>query len=349
MRGFLIGLPLVVAVLGLPFVCSAKPLDEYIENVNKSRAEIAAFIVQDVDLSEKEIADTAGAALARIPTYIPAQDEIEYKDFSITVDNEWIGKSKRTYDSENDPEEKKKVLKSVSERLEAIAIKLRDLKNAKSRGASKDEEKQRLAEILNREEYNPAEIEDEGPVAKFYRSIVEWLRSLFPAMEPVDPQKPADFTYLRTGLQILVLGLAVALLGYVIFRFGPLIFKRFGTQVTPKKSRVILGEEIGPDATTDDLFSEAESLALKGDIRGAIRKGYISLLFELSQRKLIGLAKHKTNRDYLRDLTRHKDIRSDVSGLTVNYERHWYGRKEAPKEEWEDFKAGYRDALGRSK
>ena len=46
--------------------------------------------------------------------------------------------------------------------------------------------------------------------------------------------------------------------------------------------------------------NEAETLARQGEIRAAIRKAYIALLVELGDRKIISLAQHKTNRDYLR-------------------------------------------------
>ena len=81
-------------------------------------------------------------------------------------------------------------------------------------------------------------------------------------------------------------------------------------------------------------------------MRGAIRKGYIALLCELSERKIIGLSQHKTNRDYLKDVRKQNELYKNMSGLTNNYERHWYGFDSAEETDWEEFRNGYRKAVG---
>jgi hypothetical protein len=81
-------------------------------------------------------------------------------------------------------------------------------------------------------------------------------------------------------------------------------------------------------------------------LRGAIRKGYIAFLCELSDRKIIGLSQHKTNRDYLRDVRKKDDLYENMSGLTNNYERHWYGFDAAEEKDWEEFKVRYKQAVG---
>ena len=101
-------------------------------------------------------------------------------------------------------------------------------------------------------------------------------------------------------MEVVVIGLAVAVLLYV----GVILLRRFGRNRRPKvrkkkEARIVLGERLEPEATSTDLLSQAEALVRNGDIRGAIRKAYIALLVELGDRKLISLAQHKTNRDYL--------------------------------------------------
>jgi hypothetical protein len=34
-----------------------------------------------------------------------------------------------------------------------------------------------------------------------------------------------------------------------------------------------------------------------------------------------------------------------MSGLTINYERHWYGFEDARETDWEEFKNGYQKAI----
>ena len=106
-----------------------------------------------------------------------------------------------------------------------------------------------------------------------------------------------------------------------------------------------MGERLEPDATATDLLSEAEALARQGDLRAAIRKAYIALLVELGDRKLISLAHHKTNRDYLNSLRSLPQLHSRMRGLTDSFERHWYGFVAATPNDWQDFRAGYLAAL----
>jgi len=109
--------------------------------------------------------------------------------------------------------------------------------------------------------------------------------------------------------------------------------------------RIVLGETLSPDQTAADLFSEAESLAHAGDLRAAIRKGYIALLCELGDRKLISLAQHKTNRDYLNSVRDKTRLYGSMRPLTISFENHWYGLLPAGENDWHDFRNGYQQAL----
>ena len=106
--------------------------------------------------------------------------------------------------------------------------------------------------------------------------------------------------------------------------------------------RLEVRQAVDPDATAVDLFAEAERLAREGNLRGAIRKGYIALLCELADRRVIGLAQHKTNRDYLRDVRKRHALYQNMSGLTDNFERHWYGFEKADEKDWEEFNTVYK-------
>src|SRR5687767_15636284 len=58
------------------------------------------------------------------------------------------------------------------------------------------------------------------------------------------------------------------------------------------RSRIVLGERLKPEDTATDLLAEAEALARNGDMRSAIRKGYIALLVELGDRNVIRSEEH---------------------------------------------------------
>ena len=125
---------------------------------------------------------------------------------------------------------------------------------------------------------------------------------------------------------------------------------RFGGKIKKtKQDRVILGERIGADESAFDLFSEAERLAREGNLRAAIRKGYIALLCDLSDRKIVRLARHKTNRDYLRDVRKDNSLFENMTGLTRNFETNWYGLRSTEPSDWEDFRARYLQTIANVK
>jgi hypothetical protein len=124
-------------------------------------------------------------------------------------------------------------------------------------------------------------------------------------------------------------------------------FKRSGRirTRTKRQPRIVLGERLEPEETATDLLSEAEALARNGDLRAAIRKAYIALLVELSDRKMLSLAQHKTNRDYVNALRNVPQLHSKMRGLTDSFERHWYGFAHATQSDWQNFRDGYLAAL----
>jgi len=83
-----------------------------------------------------------------------------------------------------------------------------------------------------------------------------------------------------------------------------------------------------------------------GDLRGAIRKGYIALLCDLADRKVIGLARNKTNRDYLRDVRQRSSLFDRMRRATGSFERYWYGLQPPSKSDWDEFTEQYRAAVG---
>jgi len=109
----------------------------------------------------------------------------------------------------------------------------------------------------------------------------------------------------------------------------------------------VLGEKLAPDQSAVDILAEAEALARQGDMRTAIRKAYIALLVELGERKVLSLARHKTNRDYLRAVRKREPLYSSMKDLTDSFERHWYGFVTATENDWAAFRAMYQRTLVR--
>jgi hypothetical protein len=169
------------------------------------------------------------------------------------------------------------------------------------------------------------------------------ISRLLPKQSPVGE---SGATAISRISQILVILIALAAIGYAAWLFVPRFLKRRPARKTVKETaRVVLGEELEPDQSAADLLAQAEALARSGDLRGAIRRGYIALLVELADRKLISLAQHKTNRDYLRSVKGSGSLHRKMESLTNNFELHWYGLVPAEEHDWVAFRAGYKDTL----
>lgn len=280
---------------------------------------------------------------------IPQTEKIEWQGGSIVTENQWLTTALNDFAVETDVERKETILNSVSERLAAISASVGELDRAIKAESTKDTDKQKLAEILSRPEYQKPEAKEESLFQKWWRQFWDWVKSLFP--EPtITPTAGHNLAPLKLVLQVLVFAAVIGLVGFLLWRFVPYLSIRLRTRAkNGKADRVILGETIDDDESATDIFDEAELLARQGDLRGAIRKGYIAVLCELADRKIVRLARHKTNRDYLRDVRKREGIYDGMHGLTNNFERNWYGLRKTEPSDWEDFRERYHATVAEAK
>src|SRR5207237_10803273 len=134
-----------------------------------------------------------------------------------------------------------------------------------------------------------------------------------------------------------VIWAALAQKAYRIWKFVPGVISSRRKKKPKREARIVLGERLEPDQTSADLLEQAELLARSGDLRAAIRKAYIALLCELGDRKVISLAQHKTNRDYLSALRGRTRLHSTTRGLTNSFELHCYDLVPAGETDSSDF------------
>jgi len=320
-------------LLALATAAAAASLDDY-----RARLTAGAERLHQLDST---VAPKNANVVERVLTDIPKTEKVEWEGGSLETDNAWLADEMSAFLSEGDTEKRKAILQSSEERLLASASVIADLQQAKRAETTKDADKQKLAEILRRAEYQPVHEEEESLFQRGWKRLLKWIDSIFPSPK-LTPGASLGLGSFRLVLQILVFAVALALIAFLVWRFFPLLssrFKRGGTG--GRQDRVILGEIVSADESASDIFDEAERLAREGDIRGAIRKGYIAVLCELGDMRLVRLARSKTNRDYLRDVRRTPTLHDHLSTLTENYERNWYGLRTASVEEWEAFREGY--------
>ncbi|MEJ7847364.1 MAG: DUF4129 domain-containing protein [Pyrinomonadaceae bacterium] len=319
---------------------------EYRSRLESARANVGELLgyVAETEIGTKYVVYEANL-LREIREKVPPTEKIEWPEGSLDTSNQSLIAKLDEFENESDTTKQAVILTEIDERLAAIVEKIAELETAITADRSKDEDIQKLAEILRREEFQKPEEAKQSALQKWLNDLINWFMDLFPKSEPAAPNL-GGMPSLANALLVLLGILALGLVGFAIYKFAPFFSLRSRTKnKKQKKDRVILGERIGAEESAEDLFGEAERLAREGNLRGAIRKGYIAVLCDLSDRKLIGLANHKTNRDYLRDVRSRRELFENMHGLTNSFERHWYGFQTAETADWEEFRERSRRAV----
>jgi hypothetical protein len=278
---------------------------------------------------------------------LPSSETIEWQGRILRVDNSWLAEALDNYELLPVGDARRvDAMARIAERLQAIDERLTEMeRGAAGQPINKDDEKARLAAILRREEYSRQAAEGNA-FTRLLKRIRDWFRGLFPKREVRnEPQRESSAVNITALIIVALLSLAV--LVYVAWRILPRFLRRDMKKRKPKErgARVVLGEKLGADESSSDLLLEAERLARSGDLRAAIRKGYIALLCDLHDRKLVRLEQHKTNRDYLRAVQANQSLYEEMKPMTRSFENHWYGFTPATETDWQDFRSHYRKAV----
>lgn len=341
---FLVSILLALALLSCVSAVRAETISGYRAKIHNAKILTDNLIYGDDDAEDGK-KNVERETLKSLRLALPPSERVEAKSVSVETQNKWFAEKLDAYEKEIDRAKRRQILIEVSERLGALEAKINELEKAESSVRTKDEDKRKLAEILSREEYRKPEPPQENIIQRTWRRFKEWLDSKFPRTSPFSIPE-GGLSSLSFLLQILVYLLVLGGIGFVLYKFVPLLSRKFGRSKKETKSeRVVLGETLAADADSHTLFAEAENLAREGKLRAAIRKGYIALLCDLSDRKIIGLAKNKTNRDYLRDVRPRTEIFDDMKNLTTNFERNWYGFGTPEEKDWTDFRDKYRQVI----
>jgi hypothetical protein len=322
----------------------AIPISQYHNEIRRALTALDTLAQRDeTEDAPAYEARTAGTVNV-VRNLLPQAESVEWNGSSVNVDNSWLHQELDKYSSAKH-EERTELLSRIKERLKALDDRLNE---AESTGAShianKADESRKLAEILQRPEY-ARKIKQESALARLLNQFVKWFQSLFPKPKAVSPGTAGVFT---TIAQVFVIVLAIAVLAFIVKLFLPRLLRpRRAKKKAKPGARIVLGEKLEPDQSATDLLTEAEGLARRGELRAAIRKAYIALLVELGERKILSLAQHKTNRDYLRAVRDVEPLYGNVKKLTDSFEQHWYGFAHATETDWRAFRSAYEQALSR--
>jgi hypothetical protein len=325
-------------------ISSARPLTEYQTRVKQAVNALDTLTQSDKGKTAEARLTRIKETLAAVRNTLPATENVEWEQTTFKVDNSWLH---RELDKlENAPAtEQLESLTHVTERLQALANRLEEIEKAKPTSAvAKADATKKLDEILQRPEY-ARDRKEVSAIERLGRDLLKWIQSFFPKSQTMSTGRASLFT---TFAQIFVVLLALSVIAYAVKLFAPRVFQK---RITKKKGKrrpmIVMGEKLEPDQSSVDLLADAESLARRGELRAAIRKAYVALLVELGDRKVISLAQHKTNRDYLGSMRDLEPLYGNVKQLTDSFERHWYGFDSATEADWLAFRTGYKRALSR--
>jgi hypothetical protein len=296
----------------------------------------------DEDVSQRQQFVTT--SLARIREDLPAKETVLLNTQSVVVDNSWLHLALQDYEVANSSTkpQRAEALARIEERLRALNERMEEMQRGPA-ASDKDSDKGRLAEILRRPEYNKPTAAEGSALGRLWNRFLHWFFSLFPRSKPL---MPGGSPFVSSFVQIVLIAACVTAIAFLIWRFAPrYLSSRRGKKKPKREARIVLGERLEPDQTAADLLAQAEALALSGDLRAAIRKAYIALLCELGDRKVVSLAQHKTNRDYLNSVRERTRLYSSMRQLTSSFELHWYGFQPAAENDWNEFRNVYQQAL----
>jgi hypothetical protein len=172
-------------------------------------------------------------------------------------------------------------------------------------------------------------------VADALRDFRDWLGDLLDKLFPRKTRgENSGLSWMLSSQFLLgvLLAAVVAILIIVLMRW-----KRSRLQITRAEA---LPAQPVPDLTDENLGADhlpedgwvrlGRELLAKGEYRLALRAFYLSSLALLAERRLITLARFKSNRDYERELRRRAhqlpDLLQVFSGNVSVFEQAWYGR-----------------------
>jgi hypothetical protein len=329
---------LAISLLVLLVTCTnvvAVPLSDYHQNIQRAIQTLEPLTKIDEDADPHDIENQFLESTKSVRSILPKHQTVEFEGESYSVDNSWLHSLLDELDRSANRSNR---VGHILDALHALEARVEERQNPARLTQSKEQAKGRLDDILKRPEFATGE-RGSNALARLLQDIAKWLEKLLPKRNI----STGRVNFVSAIAQIVILLIAAVVIGYVV----KVVLGWFlGRSKSPKRkkvkeARIVLGERLEPDATSKDLLADAEALARQGDLRAAIRKAYIALLVELGDRKLISLAQHKTNRDYLNSLRSLPQVHSRMRNLTESFERHWYGFATATPNDWQDFRAGY--------
>ncbi|HKP85048.1 MAG TPA: DUF4129 domain-containing protein [Blastocatellia bacterium] len=276
---------------------------------------------------------------------IPRTEKIDHEGKTTVVDNTWLYESLDSYAGELDPQQKVAKLNEIGGRLRALDEQLVRADEMAASKAEQTEARRKIDNILDRPEYRAKQESRIGAFVKeIWRKVGNFLGRLYAAFLRLLRSIFGATTSNNWLAKVLVIAaLVAAAIGIV----------RAARQMKPRKrrgrKRTVLGEEIEAGTSPRDLAEAAMAAARAGDFRNAIRKLYVSLLYDLAERNVIELDDSATNREYLAKLSSFNSLMPPMKYLTDRFDYCWYGMLPSSEEDFSQYFARYNEAMERAR
>jgi len=288
--------------------------------------------------------DYGEEGVSYIKRLLPRSEQIEFEGRETSADNTWLYVLLDSYAAEKDPQQRTARLNEAVGRLRALDAHLRRADAAASSEVADPRDK--IREILSRPAYQP---EQETAVGAFVKKVLRRVRGfvgeVYYALTRLLERlfgASANGGWISNLVLIVVLAAAVIVAARLAKRLRRPQNKR-------KKTRLVLGEEIAADGTSRELAEAGLAAARAGDFRTAVRKLYVSLLYELSERHLIELEDSATNHEYLSKASRLSGLAGPMRYLTDRFDYVWYGMFPSSEDDFAAYLARYEEAMERAR
>jgi hypothetical protein len=288
--------------------------------------------------------DYSEEGVSYIKRLLPRSEQIEFEGREMSVDNTWLYVLLDSYAAEKDPQQRIARLNEAAGRLRALDDHLRRAEAAAS-GELADR-RDKIREILSRPAYQP---EQETQVGAFVKRVLRKVRGfvgeIFSALTRLLERlfgASANAGWISNLVLIAVLVAALIVAAVLARRLRRPQTKR-------KKTRLVLGEEIAADGTSRELAEAGLAAARAGDFRTAVRKLYVSLLYDLGERNLIELEDSATNHEYLSKASRFTALAGPMRYLTDRFDYVWYGMFASSEDDFAAYLARYEEAMERAR
>ncbi len=271
---------------------------------------------------------------------LPPSEQIESTGKVVTVDNRWLHEKLDAAAAEKAPDLRVIILNKIYGSLQALDLRLIDAEDISRESATKADSREKLKQILAQEQYLEKK---ENRISKFIREtrnqvfgyLSKLWNTIMNALFGAAGEASSLFRILFWGI--------ILIATYFIVR----MLMRFKPGKKKSKKRTVLGEEIDDDMKPGDLADAALAAAKAGDFRLGVRKLYIAFLYEMSERNLIELDSHSTNREYLTKVSRFVQLAPSMKYLTDRFDFFWYGMFPSTQEDFISYLEKYREAINK--